>query len=519
MPSSRNSAERRRVQVKQAVEGFARDFPACRFLLTSRTYAYQNQDWRLPGFAETTLAPLHEGQIRRFVRRWYEHAAVLGRLSADDARGRAALLESAVFSRPQLRDLAERPLLLTLMASLHAWRGGTLPEQRERLYADTVDLLLEFWEGRRVVFGVDKKPKVVQPSLAEYLEVGKEQVREVLEDLAFHPHAGQPDLEGTADIAEGDLLGRLLALSERGTEEPANTALLVHYLRDRAGILAARGVGVYTFPHRSFQEYLAACRLTGDTFPGEIARLARSDPGRWREVALLAAAKAARGAGAAVWQLADTPSATGKRRTGSSRPRRTSRAPRSPVRPWQRPRSSTGAYCGWLGERLREHAGRRTDAGGAEDPQGDLWRALAEGRLRFGLPSDAEWERAARHTDGRPFPWGGEADSERASYVDTGIGATSAVGCFGTGASVAGCEDMSGNVWEWTRSLHGDYPYPDDPEGRRNREDPKASGRRVLRGGAFDDFGVDVRCAYRDHNVPNDRNLDLGFRVVLSPFL
>lgn len=294
-------ANERRVQIKQSIEDFAKSLPNCRILITSRTYAYQKQDWRLNGFAETELAPFTEDQIMYFIERWYIHIASLRNWDTEDAEERGNLLKHAIINNGRLRDLAERPLLLTLMSSLHAWRGGSLPEKREQLYADTVDLLLDWWESQRIIHGPRGKA-ILQPSLVEWLKIERDKVRNLLNKLAYQAHANTADLVGTADIPEQELVSGLMNMTNNPDAKPGR---LVEYLSQRAGLLIPRGVGIYTFPHRSFQEYLAACYLTVHDYPDYVAQLARQDPNRWREVALLAGAKAGDGSPYALWALVE----------------------------------------------------------------------------------------------------------------------------------------------------------------------------------------------------------------------
>ncbi len=660
-----------RVFVREAVRAFIRRYPRNRYLITCRVLSYQpperhdKPDLRLPEFPDFTLAPFDETKLNAFVEAWYLELARLGTVTAEDAPGLTARLKEAIH-RPDLWRLASNPLLLTVMALVHTHKGR-LPEARALLYEETVEILLWRWEQ------IKQGGRADAPPLRQLLlEAGRTDVdlKRILWELAYEAHAGitgdvTDDQERLADIGELRLQKALAALKDGDLNWATE---IVKAMKLRAGLLLERTPEIFTFPHRTFQEYLAGAHLATQANFAKTATGLAEQGALWREVILLAAGKLVYLSGdldkplALVGELCpaqrhETPQAWKKAwlagdvllemglkrvqdstlgqdllarvqqrlanllekgaltfqeraRAGNtlatlgdprfdpdcyhlpqepllgfveipagpfvmgSDPKQDSNAqddeqpqhtlelptywlapypvtvaqfrafvtesdekievwsgntiPNSPVQAvtWH----DALKYCAWLNHKLKDSAIQRVgDSGGA---QRAFWEGLASGKLHVTLPSEAEWEKAARgglevptssHEFPRIYPWDGPFSPDHANTGETGLNTTSTVGCFPLGASPYGLLDMSGNVWEWTRTLWGKdwqepdfkYPYRFD-DGRENfKADNNIS--RVLRGGSFNLTLDYARCAFRDGSYPLNGDGGCGFRVVVSP--
>lgn len=253
-------------------------------IVTCRILDYQEEPARqLKGFATYTLAELDEGQIQQFVQDWYRELAASGRRPAPQAAADAAILGQAVGTRSELRALAGTPLLLTVMALVHAFRGA-LPDARSLLYAECIDLLLLRWRQPRGEADLLERLGLSQFRSSDLLAL--------MAQLGYEAHAGaersQDDTRRPADLGEDQVIA-LLAEGFARYDEPRKyelAGLMLTALTKGNGLLLKRGPQVYTFAHRTFQEHLAGVHLKGQKDYRKLC-LERADKPHWHEALTL----------------------------------------------------------------------------------------------------------------------------------------------------------------------------------------------------------------------------------------
>jgi formylglycine-generating enzyme required for sulfatase activity len=275
-----------RLLVRDCTLAFHARYQKNRFLVTCRVLSYQESKWQLPqeDFFSFELAPFDDDKIARFIQAWYNEVAQKWRVPPDRTRTLAEKLLIAI-KRPDLARLAPNPLLLTVMALVHT-EYGELPDSRAQLYQQAVDVLLWRWEQEK------NKEYGGQSQMIFLLQQAKRDrndLLDVLGRLAFeaHQHGGDTkDPEAVSGISQMDLLAALRELHpERSLDWAEN---VVHAMRLRAGLLLDRDGKVFTFPHRTFQEYLAGTHLAlMPDFPTKASHLV-DDGDFWRVVILLA---------------------------------------------------------------------------------------------------------------------------------------------------------------------------------------------------------------------------------------
>ena len=160
---------------------------------------------------------------------------------------------------------------------------------------------------------------------------------------------------------------------------------------------------------------------------------------------------------------------------------------------------------------------RWTDSAFAEHPVSEVsWQQAVDYALWSGgrLPTEAEWEKAARGTDGRAYPWGNEITGDTQLNYNAPTGDTVAVGSYPEGASIYGALDMAGNVEEWVADWYADDYYATSPA--ENPAGPEEGTFRILRGGSYFSRRQEVLTTSRAKVLPDSHFESAGFRVAIS---
>jgi formylglycine-generating enzyme required for sulfatase activity len=254
-------------------------YGGCPWLAACRVLSFVTEE-APAGVLPQTLAPLNEEQIDVFIQKWYTSLVGGGELSPTQAGEKIDHLQRAA-RRPGLRDIARNPMLLTIMALVQTYHG-TLPNARARLYQQCVETLLLRWQRSK-----EEGDKEMPELLAE-LGTTQQGLERLLWEIAWQAQSQSVEEEGTADIPEN----QVMTIAVRALGNWSRAEQFIEYTERRAHLLLGRGgvTGrVFTFPHRTFQEYLAASYLAEDRRFGHRARELAREGDYWREVLNLAA--------------------------------------------------------------------------------------------------------------------------------------------------------------------------------------------------------------------------------------
>ncbi len=298
----------RRRRIVDAVAAFCVAHPRCHVLVTSRVKPYQQagDDYRLPKLPVFSLAPLDDPRVATFIQRWYDEMARLDKLASENQLEREKYdraswnLQRAVQNNHDLREMAGDPILLTMLARINS--GQPLPESRAALYHECVRQLLYDWDEikaedvrtalaeRAAEAGGDASAAASLPTLQRLLSepgVGKKSAdfERILWETTFASHKASGRRQ--ADLLAETLEKKLATLHSDPHLGKAWASRVVEFIQQRSGLLIETETGVFSFPHHSFQEYLAArWLLDQEDCPQQAAELAEID--HWREVILLA---------------------------------------------------------------------------------------------------------------------------------------------------------------------------------------------------------------------------------------
>jgi len=288
--------------VREAVEDFADRYGrngVTRFLVTCRTYSYNDPRWQLTGWPTHEIAPLDGKKIRQFVEAWHTELSRVDPARADDyaRKCQKMLLALDPSDRRRLAEIAPNPLILTVMVVVHTHKGE-LPDARALVYEECVDLLLVRWETERAVLGQQAQKR----SLLDALDVPRITLENALQEIAYRAHEGgsRPGASGgeaQAALVTEDLIAGVLQATFSDLQK---VRTFLDYCESANGLLMLQGVAplpdappdapprrVYAFPHMTFEEYLAGRYLGRLRNPAARMRehVDRSD--RWREPVML----------------------------------------------------------------------------------------------------------------------------------------------------------------------------------------------------------------------------------------